>query len=161
MDDDLLMRIGEIAAFFNVSVKAMRVYEKMGILKPVKVDEKNGYRYYSADQVKQLDVLLELRELGFSLIEIKTLLENGMTKDKYMEVLVHKKMMWQNRVSQAQDRIDTIDEIIEKLVSSNPPVKLHELTEDERAVLLSRLACLDSNLHELHGRNILSEALWL
>ena len=161
MDDDVLMRIGEIAAFFNVSVKAMRVYEKMGILKPVKVDEKTGYRYYTANQVKQLDAVLELRELGFSLKEIKALLENGITKDKYMEVLVHKKTMWQDKISQAQDRVDTIDEIIEKLASSNPPVKLHELTEEERAVLLSRFACLDTNLHEWHGRNVLSEALWL
>lgn len=161
MDDDVLLRIGEIAAFFNVSVKAMRIYEKMGILKPVKVDEKTGYRYYTADQVKQLDALLELRELGFSLAEIKKLLENGMMNNQYMEVLVHKKALWQDRVSQAQDRVDTIDEIIKKLASSKPPVKLHELTENERAVLLSRLACLDTNLHELHGRNILSEALWL
>jgi DNA-binding transcriptional MerR regulator len=161
MDDDVLMRIGEIAAFFNVSVKAMRIYEKMGILKPVKVDEKTGYRYYTADQVKQLDAILELRELGFSLTEIKSLLENGMTNDRYMEVLVHKKKMWQDRASQAQDRVDTIDEIIEKLANAKPPVKLHELTEDERAFLLSRLACIDTNLHELHSRNILSEALWL
>jgi DNA-binding transcriptional MerR regulator len=161
MDEDVLLRIGEIAAFFNVSVKAMRIYEKMGILKPVKVDEKTGYRYYTADQVRQLDALLELRELGFSLTEIKDLLENGMTSDRYMEVLVHKKQMWQDRVSQAQDRADAIDEIIEKLANAKPPAKLHELTEDERAVLLSRLACVDTNLHELHSRSILSEALWL
>jgi len=159
--DDVLMRIGEIAAFFNVSVKAMRVYEKMGILKPVKVDQKTGYRYYSADQVKQLDALLELRELGFSLSEIKELLESGMTSERYMEVLTHKKIIWQEKISQAQDRVTTIDEIIDKLADSKPPVKLHELTEDERAHLLSRLACLDVNLHDLHGRNILSEVLWL
>ena len=79
--DDVLMRIGEIAAFFGVSVKALRVYEKTGILKPVKVDEKTGYRYYTADQVKQLDAILELRELGFSLLEIQKLLESIMTKE--------------------------------------------------------------------------------
>ncbi len=48
MDDEVLMRIGEIAAFFNVSVKAIRIYEKMGLLKPAKVDDKTGYRYYTA-----------------------------------------------------------------------------------------------------------------
>lgn len=159
--DDVLMRIGEIAAFFNVSAKALRVYEKMGILKPVKVDEKTGYRYYGADQVRQLDALLELRELGFSLMEIQKLLESGMTKDGYMEALVHKKVAWQNKLSQAQDRIDAIDEMIEKLSDSKPPVKLHELTEDERAGLLNRIACLDVNLHDVYGRHILSEALWL
>ena len=159
--DDVLMRIGEIAAFFGVSAKALRVYEKMGILKPVKVDEKTGYRYYTADQVKQLDAILELRELGFSLLEIQKLLESIMTKEQYMEVLVHKKIMWQDKIFQAQDRIDAIDEVIEKLETSLPPVKLHELTEDERAALLNRIACLDVSLHDLHGRNILTEALWL
>ena len=159
--DDVLMRIGEIAAFFGVSVKALRVYEKMGILKPVKVDEKTGYRYYTADQVKQLDAILELRELGFSLLEFQKLLESRMTKEQYMEVLVHKKIMWQDKIFQAQDRIDAIDEVIEKLETSLPPVKLHELTEDERAALLNRIACLDVSLHDLHGRNILTEALWL
>ncbi len=151
------MRIGEIAAFFNVSVKAMRIYEKMGILKPVKVDEKTGYRYYTADQVRQLDALLELRELGFSLSEIKKLLESGMEKDQYMEVLVHKKAMWQDKISVAQDKIDNIDEIIEKLATFKPPVKLHELTEDERALLLSRMVCVE----KLHARNVVSEAIWL
>lgn len=159
--DDVFMRIGEIAAFFNVSVKAMRVYERMGILKPVKVDEKTGYRYYTADQVKQLDALLELKELGFSLGEIRKLLESGISGDAYMAALVHKKTLWQNKIAQAQQKMDTIDEIIERLAHSQPPVKLHELTEDERAHLLSRLACLDTDLHALHGRNVLSEALWL
>ena len=76
--DDNLLRIGEIAGFFNVSVKAIRIYEKMGIIKPVKVDPKTKYRYYSADQVQQLDAVLELKQLGFSLAEIKRLLDGGM-----------------------------------------------------------------------------------
>ena len=159
--DDNLMRIGEIAAFFNVSVKAIRIYEKMGILMPVKVDEKTGYRYYTADQVKQLNALLELRELGFSLSDIKDLLESEMPKEQYIEILVHKKAEWQEKLVQVNDRIEAIDEIIESVTNSKPQVKMHELTEDERAHLLSRLACLDVNLHDVHGRNVLSEALWL
>ena len=159
--ENALMRIGEVAAFFNVSAKALRVYEKMGILNPVKVDKKTGYRYYSAEQVKQLDAVLELRELGFSLAEIQKLLENGVSNERYMEVLVHKKLFWREKADQAQDRIDAIDEIIEKLEASKPPVKLHELTEAERAALLNKIACLDVDLHDLHGKNLLSETLWL
>lgn len=161
MEDEMLMRIGEIAAFFNVSVKALRIYEKIGLIKPVKVDENTGYRYYNADQVKQLDALLELRELGFSLSEIKELLERKMTKEQYMEVLIHKKLMWQDKIAQAQNTIDDIDGIIQKLEHSVPPVKLQELTDEERAHLLSKFACLETDLHDLHAHNILSEALWL
>ena len=159
--DNALMRICEVAAFFGVSVKAMRVYEKMGILTPAKIDETTGYRYYAADQVKELDAILELRELGFTLAEIHKLLKSGATKEQYVEILVHKRALWQERMQQAQERIETIDEVIEKLAASKPPVKLHELTEDERAKLLNRISCLDVNLHEIHGRNILTEALWL
>lgn len=154
MSDDNLMRIGEIAAFFNVSVKAMRIYERMGIIKPVKVDEQTGYRYYTADQVRQLDALLELKHFGFSLTEIKQLLEGGITNDKYMEAITHKKVMWQDIIADAENKIDDIDKIIEKLATSKPATKMHELTEDERARLLGRMICV-------HGHREISEALWL
>jgi DNA-binding transcriptional MerR regulator len=156
MGEDLL-RIGEIAAFYNVSVKAMRLYEKIGIIKPVKIDATTKYRYYSADQVQQLDALLELKELGFSLFEIKRLMEGGMTKDALMEALIHKKAKWEDVISAADNKIRAIDKITERMASSKPAVKLHELTEDERARLLGRLVCVE----DLHGQNVLSEALWL
>lgn len=156
-EGEQLMRIGEIAAFYGVSAKALRIYEKMGILMPVRVDEHTGYRYYSADQVRQLDALLELRRLGFSLAEIRDLLRGEIDRNEYMEALVHKKAMWQDKISEAQDRIDDIDRVIEALATSRPPTKLHELTEEERAHLMSRLVCVD----KLHGRNEISEAIWL
>ena len=40
-----LMLIGELADFFGVSRKAIRLYEKKGIIKPVKIDPENGYHY--------------------------------------------------------------------------------------------------------------------
>ena len=50
MKDDLML-IGEIADFFAFPKKQFVYIEKKGIIKPVKVDAANGYRYYSADQV--------------------------------------------------------------------------------------------------------------
>jgi len=156
--DEYLMRIGELAGFFGVSPKALRVYEKLGLLTPAKIDESSGYRYYSPDQVPQLDALLELRQLGFSLAEIQKLLQSGMSNDAFMESLTHKKLMWQNRISDAESRIDDIDEIIGKLAASKPPTKLHDLTEEERAKLLSRFVAL-KKLPVIP--NELSEALWV
>lgn len=152
-----LMRIGEIAAFFNVSVKAVRVYEKKGIIKPVKIDARTGYRYYSADQVHQLDALLELKQLGFSLLEIKKLFDGGMSNDRFMEALVHKKTAWQNAIAATENKIDAIDKITERLSTSEPATKIHELTEEERAWLLVKMVCVE----DLHGQSVLSEAIWL
>jgi hypothetical protein len=78
-----------------------------------------------------------------------------------MEALTRKKMMWQDKISQAKDRISAIENIIERLQNETPPVIAHELTEDERARVLNGLACLDLDLHDVHGRNMLSETLWL
>lgn len=151
------MRIGELAGFFNVSAKALRVYEKMGIIKPAKIDERTGYRYYTADQVQRLDALLELKQLGFSLVEIKKLLESGMSNDAFMEALVHKKAKWQDAIAAAKNKIDAIDKITKRLAASEPATKMHELTDDERAWLLVKMVCVE----DLHGQSILSEALWL
>ena len=156
MDSDL-MRIGEIAAFFNVSPKSMRIYEKMGIIKPAKIDENTRYRYYSADQVKQLDALLELKELGFSLAEIKKLLDGGISNDKFMEALVHKKAAWQNIVSSIENKIHAIDSITERISATGLKTEMHELTEDERAWLLVKLVCVE----DLRGQMVLTEAIWV
>ena len=40
--DERLLKIGELAAFAGVSPKALRVYEKMNIIKPYEIDEENG-----------------------------------------------------------------------------------------------------------------------
>lgn len=159
MDDDnlKLMRIGEIANFFNVSVKAMRLYEKMGIIKPVKVDTQTGYRYYAADQVPQLNALLELKQLGFSLSEIKTLLDGGMDNNAFMEALVHKKVKWQETIAVAENKINAIDSITTRLATSKPAIKMHELTEEERAWLLVKMVCIEN----LASESTLSMAIWL
>lgn len=151
------MKIGEIAAFFNVSVKAIRIYEKKGIIKPAKIDEHTGYRYYTVDQVQQLNALIELRALGFSLWEIKCIMDGGITNDKFMEALALKKMAWQDTISVAENKMYAIDKIVERLSTSESATKLHEMTEEERAWLLVKMVCVE----DLHGQSVLSEAIWL
>lgn len=155
--DDALMKIGELAGFFNVSVKSIRVYEKMGILVPAKIDSQTGYRYYSAEQVHKLDVLLELKQLGFSLAEIKSLLSHGLDNEKFMEALIHKKAYWQAQIDKIENKVSSIESITRRLENGTPPTKMHELTEEERAWLLARMVCVE----DLKGQHILSEAVWL
>ena len=152
-----LMRIGEMAGFFNVSAKALRIYEKMGLITPERVDAQTGYRYYSASQVPKLDALLELKQLGFTLAEIKRLLDGGMDKSAFIEALVHKRAKWQETIAAAENRMHAIDRIKERLASSAPATKMHELSEDERAWLLVKMVCVEN----LHGQSVLSEAIWL
>lgn len=154
---DNLMLIGEIAEFFGVSRKAIRLYEKKGIIKPVKVDAVNGYRYYSADQVQQLNALLELKAMGFSLDEIKTVIDGETTKEQLLAVLEKKRQAWQETVDAASYKMECLGNIIGNLLNSRRAEDMAEMTDEERAWLLVKLVCVE----DIRAQMALSEALWL
>ena len=64
-------KISEIAKIFNISRQTLIFYHKKNILIPNIIDEENGYRYYSNEQIWDLFFLLTLKKAGFSLEEIK------------------------------------------------------------------------------------------
>ena len=150
-----LLKIGELAAMAGISPKALRVYERMKIIVPVKVDEETGYRYYSADQVKQVDALLEWKELGFTLKEVKKIFSKKNSMADIEKIMDAKKKEWQENIWKAEQKIDTIEELRQKLEAGKE--KLEELSDEERAWYLVKMSCIsDSN-----QRNALSEAIWL
>ena len=61
----------------QVTVKTLRHYEQKGLLVPYEVDEWTGYRYYSITQMQRLNTIRGLQRQGFTLEEIKELLEDG------------------------------------------------------------------------------------
>lgn len=61
------MTIGEFALSTGISAKALRFYDERGLLTPAEVDEHNGYRRYSAGQLKTATVIRVLRAAGLSL----------------------------------------------------------------------------------------------
>ena len=70
-----LYTIGEVCRICNVNPSMMRYYDEIGLIKPYTVDEETGYRYYSGEVLLELPVLYYLKNLGFSLKEIKKALE--------------------------------------------------------------------------------------
>lgn len=156
MKDDLML-IGEIAEFFGVSRKAIRLYEKKGIIKPVKIDASNGYRYYSAGQVQQLNALLELKAMGFSLDEIKMVIAGETTKELLLKMLEKKQQAWQETMNSAKYKAECLDGIISNIQTSESADKIAEMTEEERAWLLVKMVCIE----DVRAQKILSEALWL
>ena len=72
-----LLQIGEFALLAGVSVKTLRFYSDQGLLKPVSVDPRTGYRYYAKAQVADATRILNLREAGVSLGDIRAMLAQG------------------------------------------------------------------------------------
>lgn len=70
MDRDDLLTIGAFAARARLSAKALRLYDRLGLLPPAYVDEVNGYRYYRAEQVERARTVALLRQLDMPLARI-------------------------------------------------------------------------------------------
>lgn len=155
--EETLLKIGEVADFFQISVKAVRIYEKKGILVPAYIDPESGYRYYTPDQLHQLAALLELKALGFSLDEIKDVMVGESSKEALYKAMQEKLRNWENLVIMAQSKMDAIESISERLVTSKEAEKLRELTDEERAWLLVKLVCVEN----VQVQSTINEAIWL
>lgn len=67
------LKIGAFSRLMQVTVKTLRHYEQMGLLIPSEVDAWTGYRYYTVEQMQRLNAIRGLKDMGFSLEEIKDL----------------------------------------------------------------------------------------
>lgn len=73
-DVTLMMNIGELSALSHVSVRTLRHYDKLGLLKPARVTEA-GYRQYDETALQRLHTILLFRELEFSLADIQRIID--------------------------------------------------------------------------------------
>jgi DNA-binding transcriptional MerR regulator/effector-binding domain-containing protein len=69
-------RIGDFSRIARVSSRLLRFYDEIGLLKPVHTDPQSGYRFYSAKQLAELNRIIVLKDLGFSLEQIGPVLKN-------------------------------------------------------------------------------------
>ncbi|MER6182456.1 MerR family transcriptional regulator [Streptomyces sp. NPDC001652] len=74
---DELLTIGAFAARARLSAKALRLYDRLGLLAPAQVDEASGYRYYRAGQVERARLVALLRQLDMPLARIAEVVEAG------------------------------------------------------------------------------------
>ena len=70
-----MLSIGQMSKACAVSVKTLRHYDKIGLLKACEVDPLTGYRYYSEDQIGIMRLIDRFKRYGFSLSDIQELLE--------------------------------------------------------------------------------------
>lgn len=78
--------IGQMARLHDISVKTLRYYDEIGLFEPYEVDPQTGYRYYTLEQFKKLDIIVYLKLMGVPLKEIKRKMEHS-SLDEFIETL--------------------------------------------------------------------------
>ena len=99
-----MLSIGEMSRVTRITVKALRLYHRKGLLVPDSVAYRSRYRYYSPRAVEKALIIHKLKELGFSLEEIKGMVR-GKDDDQQIAADVEKKLAEINRTIQRYDDI--------------------------------------------------------
>ena len=103
----LIKQVSEIS---GVSVRTLHHYDEIGLLSPKK--QENGYRYYTGEELSQLQTILYYKYLGFSLKEIKSLMKQD--EDNLLPHLKHQL----NLMQKEKDRLLTLIDTLEKTIAS-------------------------------------------
>ena len=104
-----MFKISDFSRLGRLSVKALRYYDELGLLRPAQIDRFTSYRYYSIDQLPRLNRVLALKDLGLSLEQIARLLNNELPPDQLRGMLKLKKAELQQQVDELQERLARVE----------------------------------------------------
>ena len=156
-----MMIIKKFAKLCNCNAQTLRYYDSIGLLKPVKVDEFTGYRYYDADQALDYLKIKNLQDASFSIDEIKVLLtasdedifnalEEKVKKQKAKLLEIQKiQKSYRKEMKEMKEKLNDLKKRI-----MNDSMKLDfkeefDLTEEElNEILISVNSVLDKSLLE-------------
>jgi len=147
-----MFRISDFSRFTRVSVRMLRHYDRLGILRPAFVDPRSRYRWYSASQLPRLQRILALRDLGFSLEHVAQVLEEDPRGRTLRRVLELRKLEVEREIDESRRRIAQLEGRLARLdAGAEPPpdVVVRRVPPLTVAARRARVADLESGVEEL------------
>ena len=132
-----MIKIGDFARLSQVSVVTLRYYDEMDLLKPVKIDTFTSYRFYSADQLPRLNRILALKDLGFSLEQIRLMLAEGLSLEQLRGMLTIQRNEVEKRLSDEQERLVRIEARLRQIEMENKMPKYDVLIKTVPTMLVA------------------------
>ena len=98
----------------NVSIAPLRLYDEMGLIKPIYRDRDTNYRYYDVNQTSRLDLIRYLREMGMSIKDIALLLDKE-DVDLIEKKLVERSIQIRNEIRALRETQDAVESTIKSI----------------------------------------------
>ncbi|HZE29971.1 MAG TPA: MerR family transcriptional regulator [Actinoallomurus sp.] len=135
-----MLNIGDFARYGRVSVRMLRHYDAIGLLRPARVDPASGYRFYAATQLTRLNRIVALKDLGFTLQQVQKILDERVRTDELHGMLRLRRAELEARMSADAARLTRVEARLrmieseghmstsEVLLKPIPSVRVAELT---------------------------------
>lgn len=146
-----MFKIGDFSRLTQVTVKALRHYDSLGLLKPAHIDAVSGYRYYTGSQLPRLNRIVALKDLGFSLEQIGQLLDAELTPDQLRSMLLQKQGEVRGQIEAEQARLARIETRLHQLEAGSPSARYDVVVKNVEALRVVSVRGL------LPGRNAIGQ----
>ncbi|WP_144504430.1 MerR family transcriptional regulator [Bacillus pumilus] len=105
-----MFKIGDFSMLSKVPVKTLRYYDQIDLLKPKQIDQDSGYRYYSAEQLLEVNRIFLYKELGFTLKQMAQLLREDISVEQIQGMFLLKESEIQQLIEREQQKLARIKE---------------------------------------------------
>jgi len=109
-DDSKLMRVGELAKAVGKTVRAMHLYEELGLLEPRSRSE-GGFRMYGPEAIDRIHWIVKLQAIGFTLAEIQGFVGDFQDADSGREATARVRALFTEKQSQIREQITQLQVI--------------------------------------------------
>lgn len=110
------LSIGKVSKLKNVSIKSLRYYDRIGILKPAFVNEQTNYRYYTQEQLYLLDAITLCIKLGIPLKDLNGYVENGSIN--LQKLLYDGKILAEEKIMDIHNCLEALQDTLQQLSGS-------------------------------------------
>ena len=127
-----MLKIGDFSKLSRVSIRMLRYYDEIGLLKPAETDRFTDYRYYREDQLPVVCRITALRDMGFQLSEIGAVLavyDDKQALERYLTALEGELSQQQEQLSQRMRLLDTARKRLRKEDAMEYNVTIRTLPE--------------------------------
>jgi DNA-binding transcriptional MerR regulator len=104
-----MFSIGDFASHGRVSVRMLRHYDAIGLLRPAHVDAATGYRSYQAAQLARLNRVVALKELGFTLTEVQSIVDDEVSPEELRGMLRLRQTELRSRIDADAARLRQVE----------------------------------------------------
>jgi len=112
-----LLKVGDLARRTGKSVRAIHLYEELGLLTPA-VRSKGGFRLYSARAVSRIEWIQKLQDMGFSLTEIKAFLRVWEDSSTAPEAMATVREIFADKLLETRETISRLTRLADELQES-------------------------------------------
>lgn len=109
-----MFKIGDFSKLTKVSVRMLRYYDEVGLFKPAEIDDFTGYRYYSAKQISEINLIVSLRDMSFNVADIAVIIKEK-SEEKLEDILKVKGEEIKNNIRAEEMRLEKINSVIKNM----------------------------------------------